>query len=144
MELIKFLIDNIATVAVVIVVLFLIYKSLYPIFSKLIVSKEDINCLNLDINHISQKADNYSTNSKLEMSVLSSNLIEKMRIIQSEIIEKADTKYVSKELDKQREERIDRLEQEVRSMRTTLEEVKTVGEVNATKLDNIIDILNRE
>ena len=143
---IDYITNNSYGIVLIIVVLVFLYKAISPFIDKIFASKSDLNALHLDINHISQKADNYSINSKNDMLTLSSNMTEKMRLIQQETIEKSDIKYLSKEMDaqktKQQEERFNRLECEVQHMRTTLEEVKTTGEVNATKLDSIIDILS--
>jgi len=145
---VQYIADNSQGIILIGVVLAVLYRALSPVFVKMVASKDDLDKTNLDINHISQKVDNYSINSKSEMLTLNSNLAEKMRLIQQETMEKADTKYLSKEMDaqktKQQEERFNKLECEVQHLRATLEDVKTTGEVNATKLDNILDILSQQ
>ena len=145
---IQYITNNSSSIILIFFILYLAYKLFSPFFIKTFASKDDLSTLHTDINHISQKADNYSINSKSDMLTLSSNLTEKMRLIQQETYEKSDYKYLSKEMDaqktKQQEERFNKLECEVQHLRITLEDVKTTGEVNATKLDNIIDILNQQ
>lgn len=144
---IQYIADNSQGIILIGVVIYALYKTFSPFFIKTFVTRDELNTLNKDINHISQKADNYSINCKNDGISLASNLTEKMRLIQQETIEKSDSKYLSKEMDaqktKQQEERFNKLECEVQHMRCTLEEVKTTGEVNATKLDNILDILSQ-
>lgn len=117
-------------------------------FSKTFVNKEDFVKLDLDVNHISQKTDNYSVNAKSDLLTLSSNLTEKMRLIQQETIERADAKYVLKELEaqktRQQEERMNKFESKLNSLECILADVKTTGDVNASKLDSIIAMLNQE
>lgn len=145
---IQYIADNSQGIILILVVLVLIYKTVSPFFIKIFASKEDLEILNKDINHISQKADNYSINAKNEGLALSSTLIEKMRLIQQETIEKSDAKYLSKEMDaqktKQQEDRMGKFEDRLENMESILFEVKTAVGVNTGQLCNIVDILNKK
>ena len=120
----------------------------------LFTSKDDEKKIEKDINAISSKLDCMISNIEQKFTGALHNLelktadrftdhSEKFFEKMDGMWDKTDTKYVSKELDRQKEERIDRLEKEVISMRNTLEEVKVTGEINASKLDNIIEMLDR-
>ena len=143
----NFLIENSTLVVIVCIILYTVYKILSPLVSKLMPSKTDIECLCKDVNHISQKADNYSVNAESRLLNAKADLTEKMRMIQQETIEKADAKYVSKELDaqktKQQEERMDKFESKLNNLENILSQVKTTGEVSSSKIDSIIDMLNK-
>ena len=145
---IQYIADNSQGIILILIVLVLIYKTVSPFFTKILASKDDLGALHTDINHISQKADNYSIKSKNDMLTLSSALTEKMRLIQQETIEKSDAKYLSKEMDaqktRQQEDRMSKFEDRLENMESILFEVKTTGDVNTSQLCNIVDILNKK
>ena len=144
----EILLSNPALTILVIVVIYIVGKELF-------LRKDDKEKIEKDINAVSIKTDsglniirqeftgalhNHELRNKDEFAI---NL-DKTRKEINEIWDKIDAKYVSKEVQKQQEERMNKFEHRLDNIECMLSEVKTTGDINASKLDNIIDILNQQ
>ena len=144
----EILLSNPALTILVIVVIYIVGKELF-------LRKDEKEKIEKDINAVSIKTDsglniirqeftgalhNHELRNKDEFAI---NL-DKTRKEINEIWDKIDAKYVSKEVQKQQEERMNKFEHRLDNIECMLSEVKTTGDINASKLDNIIDILNQQ
>ena len=59
----------------------------------------------------------------------------------ADTLDKVDQKYLSKEINKQQIERMNKFEERLENMDCMLSEVKTTGDVNTSKLDSLVDML---
>lgn len=59
----------------------------------------------------------------------------------ADTLDKVDQKYLSKEINKQQIERMNKFEERLENMECMLSEVKTTGDVNTSKLDSLVDMI---
>lgn len=59
----------------------------------------------------------------------------------ADTLDKVDQKYLSKEINKQQIERMNKFEERLENMECILSEVKTTGDVNTSKLDSVVDMI---
>ena len=59
----------------------------------------------------------------------------------ADTLDKVDQKYLSKEINKQQIERMNKFEERLENMECMLSEVKTTGDINTSKLDSLVDML---
>ena len=59
----------------------------------------------------------------------------------ADTLDKVDQKYLSKEINKQQIERMNKFEERLENMEAMLSEVKTTGDINTSKLDSLVDML---
>lgn len=133
----------------------LIVVVMYVVGKELFLKKDEKEKIEKDVNAVSSKTDsglniirqeftgalhNHELRNKDEFAI---NL-DKTRKEINEIWDKIDVKYVSKEVQKQQEERMNKFEHRLDNIECMLSDVKTTGDINASKLDSIIDMLNQQ
>ena len=59
----------------------------------------------------------------------------------ADTLDKVDQKYLSKEINKQQIDRMNKFEERLENMECMLSEVKTTGDVNTSKLDSVVDMI---
>ena len=59
----------------------------------------------------------------------------------ADTLDKVDQKYLSKEINKQQIERMNKFEERLENMECMLSEVKTTGDVITSKLDSLVDMI---
>ena len=59
----------------------------------------------------------------------------------ADTLDKVDQKYLSKEINKQQIERMNKFEERLENMECMLSEVKTTGDINTSKLDSVVDMI---
>ena len=144
----EILLSNPALTISIIVIIYIIGKELF-------LRKDEKEKIEKDVNAVSSKTDsglnivrqeftgalhNHELRNKDEFAI---NL-DKTRKEINDMWDKIDAKYVSKEIQKQQEERMNKFECRLDNIECMLSEVKTTGDINASKLDSIIDILNQQ
>ena len=133
----------------------LIIVILYIVGKELFLRKDEKEKIEKDVSAVSSKTDsglnivrqefigalhNHELRNKDEFAI---NL-DKTRKEINDMWDKIDIKYVSKEVQKQQEERMNKFEHRLDNIESMLSEVKTTGDINASKLDSIIDMLNQQ
>lgn len=141
------LIANADSTTIILIVALIIYvgKELY-------VKKSDQTKLEKDVSAVSSKNDNGISCVRQETTGALHNLENKIgekftahsdkfyeKI--ADTLDKVDQKYLSKEINKQQIERMNKFEERLENMECMLSEVKTTGDVNTSKLDSVVDMI---
>ena len=141
------LITNADPSTVILIVILIIYvgKEFY-------VKKSDQSKLEKDVTAVSSKSDvglscirqettgalhNLETKIGEKFTAHSDKFYEKI----ADTLDKVDQKYLSKEINKQQIERMNKFEERLENMECMLSEVKTTGDVNTSKLDSLVDMI---
>ena len=114
--------------------------------------KSDQTKLEKDVSAVSSKADNGMSNIRQETTGALHNLetkigekftahSEKFYEKIADTLDKVDQKYLSKEINKQQIERMNKFEERLENMEAMLSEVKTTGDINTSKLDSVVDMI---
>lgn len=116
------------------------------------VKKSDQSKLEKDVTAVSSKSDtglscirqettgalhNLETKIGEKFTTHSDKFYEKI----ADTLDKVDQKYLSKEINKQQIERMNKFEERLENMECMLSEVKTTGDVNTSKLDSLVDMI---
>lgn len=116
------------------------------------VKKSDQSKLEKDVTAVSSKSDtglscirqettgalhNLETKIGEKFTAHSDKFYEKI----ADTLDKVDQKYLSKEINKQQIERMNKFEERLENMECMLSEVKTTGDVNTSKLDSLVDMI---
>ena len=141
------LITNADPSTIILIVILIIYvgKEFY-------VKKSDQSKLEKDVTAVSSKSDvglscirqettgalhNLETKIGEKFTAHSDKFYEKI----ADTLDKVDQKYLSKEINKQQIERMNKFEERLENMECMLSEVKTTGDVNTSKLDSVVDMI---
>lgn len=130
----------------------LIICILYIVGDKLFLKKDEKSKLEKDVNAISNKTDsglnlvkqefigaihNHELKNKDEFTLHQDKFYKEL----DRLSDKIEQKYVSKEIQKQQDDRMNKFENRLESMECMLSEVKTTGDINASKLDSVVDMI---
>ena len=145
------LIANADSTTIILIVALIIYvgKELY-------VKKSDQSKIEKDISAISSRGDNSISLIRQETTGALHNLETKIgerftahsdkfyeKIVDT--LDKVDQKYMSKEIQKEiqqkQDNRMDKFESRLENMESLLSEVKITGDVNTSKLDSVVDMI---
>ena len=130
----------------------LIICVIYIVGDKLFLKKDEKARLEKDVSAVSSKNDsgislirqettgalhNLETKIGERFTAHSDKFYEKI----ADTLDKVDQKYLSKEINKQQIERMNKFEERLESMESMLSEVKTTGDINTSKLDSVVDMI---
>lgn len=134
-----------STVILIIVLIVYVGKEFF-------IKKSDQTKLEKDVSAVSSKSDNNISSVRQETTGALHNLENKIgekftahsdkfyeKI--ADTLDKVDQKYLSKEINKQQIERMNKFEERLENMEHMLSEVKTTGDVNTSKLDSVVDMI---
>ena len=147
----KQLITNADPNTVILIVVLIIYVG-----KEFFLKKSDQTKLEKDVSALSSKNDNSIFSIRQETTGALHNLETKIsekftthsdkfyeKI--ADTLDKADQKYLSKEIQKEiqqkQDNRMDKFENRLENMECMLTEVKTTGDVNTSKLDSVVDMI---
>lgn len=144
----EFLTQDPQLTLLIIILVFLVGKEFF-------LKKEDKSKMEQDICAVSSKGDSSISILRQECTGAINNLqlqikddftshSDKFYGKISETLDKIDQKYVSKEIQKQQDDRMNKFEKRLDNIENVLGQVKTITDINTTKLDNIIDMLNQQ
>lgn len=138
-----------ATVILVVVLIVYVGKEFY-------VKKSDQNKIEKDVSAVSSKSDsnislvrqettgalhNLETKIGEKFTAHSDKFYEKI----ADTLDKVDQKYIAKEMakevQKKQDDRMDKFENRLENMEVMLSEVKTTGDINTSKLDSVVDMI---
>ena len=141
------LITNADPSTVVLIVVLIVYVG-----KEFFLKKSDQTKLEKDVSAVSSKSDssisllrqelsgalhNLQLRTKDDFTAHSDKFYEKI----ADTLDKVDQKYLSKEINKQQVERMDKHENRLENIEHILSEVKTTGDVNTSKLDSVVDMI---
>ena len=132
------------TILIIIIVIF--------VGKELFLKKDEKEKIEKDISLISSKSDGCISSVRQETTGALHNLENKIgekftahsdkfyeKI--ADTLDKVDQKYLSKEINKQQIDRMNKFEERLENMECMLSEVKTTGDVNTSKLDSVVDMI---
>ena len=141
------LITNADPSTVILIVILIIYVG-----DRIFPKKSDQSKLEKDVSAVSSKTDTGMSSIRQETTGALHNLETKIgekftahsdkfyeKI--ADTLDKVDQKYLSKEINKQQIERMNKFEERLENMEHMLSEVKTTGDVNTSKLDSVVDMI---
>ena len=141
------LITNSDPATVILIVALIVYVG-----KEFFIKKSDQTKLEKDVSAVSSKSDNNISSVRQETTGALHNLENKIgekftthsdkfyeKI--ADTLDKVDQKYLSKEINKQQIERMNKFEERLENMECMLSEVKTTGDVNTSKLDSVVDMI---
>jgi len=103
--------------------------------------EKDMNCqsqkIDTGLNSVRQECTGALHNLQLNMSEGFGQHSEKIRIVQKEIMDEVDRKYLSKEMNRKQEERIEKMDEVLTELRRDVSEMKPYME----KIDLIYDVV---
>ena len=141
------LVSNADPSTVILIVALIVYVG-----KEFFLKKSDQSKLEKDVSAVSSKTDTGMSNIRQETTGALHNLETKIgekftahsdkfyeKI--ADTLDKVDQKYLSKEINKQQIERMNKFEERLENMECMLSEVKTTGDVNTSKLDSVVDMI---
>ena len=141
------LVSNADPSTVILIVALIVYVG-----KEFFLKKSDQSKLEKDVSAVSSKTDTGMSNIRQETTGALHNLETKIgekftahsdkfyeKI--ADTLDKVDQKYLSKEINKQQIERMNKFEERLENMEHMLSEVKTTGDVNTSKLDSVVDMI---
>jgi hypothetical protein len=141
------LITNADPSTVILIIVLIVYVG-----KEFFIKKSDQTKLEKDVSAVSSKSDNNIFSVRQETTGALHNLENKIgekftahsdkfyeKI--ADTLDKVDQKYLSKEINKQQIERMNKFEERLENMEHMLSEVKTTGDVNTSKLDSVVDMI---
>lgn len=141
------LITNADPSTVILIIVLIVYVG-----KEFFLKKSDQSKLEKDVSAVSSKTDTGMSNIRQETTGALHNLETKIgekftahsdkfyeKI--ADTLDKVDQKYLSKEINKQQIERMNKFEERLENMECMLSEVKTTGDINTSKLDSLVDML---
>ncbi len=141
------LVTNADPSTVILIVILIIY-----IGDRIFPKKSEQTKIEKDVSAVSSKSDNsialvrqettgalHNLETKIgeKFTAHSDKFYEKI----ADTLDKVDQKYLSKEINKQQIERMNKFEERLENMECMLSEVKTTGDVNTSKLDSVVDMI---
>ncbi len=141
------LVTNADPSTVILIVILIIYVG-----DRIFPKKSEQTKIEKDVSAVSSKSDNsialvrqettgalHNLETKIgeKITLHSDKFYEKI----ADTLEKVDQKYLSKEMNKQQIERMNKFEERLENMECMLSEVKTTGDINTSKLDSVVDMI---